>query len=201
MFEENFDYVDHYVQRNFKPSDFTDDPDAPNQLSDLIKKYISSMISEDELSEKSKLYLNNCKGFDTVFDKKRLLGNPIETKIINNKNTKPWSPEEDQKLAQAISIFGASCWTKISEFIGGTRTQAQCSQRWNRVINPQISRSGWTFEEEEKLLNLVEKFGDRKWSKIAHEMGNRCDVQCRFKYKLLMNKKKNQKYLCGIINA
>ncbi|KAK4350523.1 hypothetical protein RND71_029836 [Anisodus tanguticus] len=44
------------------------------------------------------------------------------------------------------------------------------------------SKSGkgqWTIEEDKILINLVEKFGDRKWSQIAKMLKGRIGKQCR----------------------
>ena len=48
-----------------------------------------------------------------------------------------------------------------------------------------------TPEEDAKLIELVEKYGDRSWTKIASEIGNRSDAQCRYHYKQL-NKDKEE---------
>ena len=93
-----------------------------------------------------------------------------------------WSQEEDARLRQGVQLFGAGSWSVIASYVGNGRTRAQCSQRWFRGINPAISRVKWTEEEMEKLLALVAKYGSNQWVKVAAEMENRCDVQCRYKY-------------------
>lgn len=93
-----------------------------------------------------------------------------------------WSQEEDARLRQGVQLFGAGSWSVIASYVGNGRTRAQCSQRWFRGINPAISRVKWTEEEMEKLMALVAKYGSNQWVKVAAEMENRCDVQCRYKY-------------------
>ncbi|MCD9642742.1 hypothetical protein HAX54_029684 [Datura stramonium] len=41
------------------------------------------------------------------------------------------------------------------------------------------AKSQWTIEEDRILINLVEKFGDRKWSQIAEMLKGRIGKQCR----------------------
>ena len=44
-------------------------------------------------------------------------------------------------------------------------------------------------EEIELLQQLVAEYGDRSWARIASKMEKRCDVQCRYMYKRIINKK------------
>ncbi|XP_060206480.1 transcription factor MYB98-like [Lycium barbarum] len=41
------------------------------------------------------------------------------------------------------------------------------------------AKGQWTNEEDRNLINLVEKFGDRKWSQIAQMLKGRIGKQCR----------------------
>ena len=106
------------------------------------------------------------------------------------KKARPWTPEEDQRLINAINANGTENWPLVTSLVGGDRTRSQCSQRWHRVLNPKISKSNWSREEEQKLLNAVQEYGNKAWTRIATEMGNRSDVQCRFRYKFLVKKAK-----------
>lgn len=99
-----------------------------------------------------------------------------------------WSLEEDKRLLEAVQQHGSSNWEAVATFVGNGRSKAQCSQRFHRVIDPKISKANWTQEEEEKLLKAVEQFGDKAWTRVAAQFGNRTDVQCRFKYKHLQKK-------------
>jgi hypothetical protein len=93
-----------------------------------------------------------------------------------------WTENEDQRLIAAIELYGLNKWRLVSQFVGNGRTQAQCSQRWNRGLNPEISKAPWTQTDERKLVALVEKYGKKNWRKIAKELKNRSDAQCRYRY-------------------
>ncbi|KAK8892710.1 hypothetical protein M9Y10_029950 [Tritrichomonas musculus] len=108
------------------------------------------------------------------------------------KKSRQWTPEEDQRLIEAINTKGSDNWSQIAKIVGNGRTQAQCSQRWHRVLDPKISKGNWSKEEEEKLISLVESVGTKAWTKIASKMGNRSDVQCRFRYNFLLKKADNK---------
>ena len=117
---------------------------------------------------------------------------------LMNRNTRNWSLPEDFRLLAAIHIFGLGKWKRISEFVGYGRTRSQCSQRWTRALNPRLMKTVLTIEEEEKLLNLVTKYGCHSWSTISKEMVGRSDVQCRYKYMQIKKKKRN--FNCNDVN-
>ena len=98
------------------------------------------------------------------------------------RKTRTWSSQEDQRLIQAVGKFGIDNWSHVANYVGNGRTRAQCAQRWNRGLDPRISRDQWTPEEENKLMELVECQQIKGWTHIANEMGNRSDVQCRYHY-------------------
>lgn len=112
------------------------------------------------------------------------LGGPGYRKTPNR-----WTKEEDQRLIAAVQIHGTENWPAVAACVGN-RTRSQCSQRWNRGLDPRISKQNWSQEEEIKLLETVKQFGNKAWTRIAQEMGNRSDVQCRFRYNFLEKKAK-----------
>lgn len=108
----------------------------------------------------------------------------LELSKIRRKS-RQWTNYEDQRLLCAIYKYGIENWTQISKFVGNGRTRSQCSQRWYRGLNPTICKTQWTKEEEKKLIDLVRTYGDKSWTNISSRMGNRSDVQCRYRYRQL----------------
>ena len=102
--------------------------------------------------------------------------------LQNRKKTHPWSAYEDQRLVAGIHRYGLDDWTQVSAFVGNGRTRAQCSQRWFRGLDPSISKTRWTTEQDDRLLTLVVQFGDKSWTSLAKNVADRCDVQCRYRY-------------------
>ena len=100
-----------------------------------------------------------------------------------------WSETEDLRLLAAMYRFGPGNWPQISKFVGNGRTRSDCHNRWNRSFNPKVSKEGWSKEEVKKLLELTASGGRLSWGDIARKIGTRCDLQCRFKYNLLMRVK------------
>jgi hypothetical protein len=76
-----------------------------------------------------------------------------------------------------------SCfWSAVAQFVGNGRTRSQCSQRWIRVLDPRIYKQQWTAGEEDLLITLVAKYGQRSWMQVSAEIKTRSDVQCRYHY-------------------
>lgn len=114
---------------------------------------------------------------------------PIVRSPLPGKKTRPWTQTDDNRLLAGILKYGIDNWTQISKFVGNGRTKPQCSQRYSRALNPKISKEMWTADEDKKLLELITKYGDKRWTIISESLGNRTDVQCRYRYKQLLKKK------------
>lgn len=89
-----------------------------------------------------------------------------------------WTPEEDDTLKQAVAAYRGKCWKKIAEFFPD-RSEVQCLHRWQKVLNPDLIKGPWTQEEDEKIVELVGKYGPAKWSLIAKSLPGRIGKQCR----------------------
>ncbi|XP_027083326.2 transcription factor MYB3R-3-like isoform X1 [Coffea arabica] len=89
-----------------------------------------------------------------------------------------WTDEEDNLLAEVVKRFNGRNWKRIAECITG-RTDVQCLHRWQKVLNPELVKGPWTKEEDERIIQLVEKFGSKRWSVIAKYLPGRIGKQCR----------------------
>eukprot|EP01031_Cornospumella_fuschlensis_P030420 gene30420-36755_t len=93
-------------------------------------------------------------------------------------NRGSWTPEEDEKLRQAVNDFGGRNWKKISEQIPD-RTDVQCLHRWQKVLRPGLIKGPWSAEEDQTVIDLVAKLGVKSWSLIARQLRGRLGKQCR----------------------
>lgn len=98
----------------------------------------------------------------------------------NARKSNPWSQVEDDRLLGAINKYGLTSWVSVARFVGGGRSRAQCSQRWNRSLNPFLKKTQWSPAEEAMLRELVARHGFKAWTRIADEIGTRSDIQCRY---------------------
>ncbi|KAJ7557574.1 hypothetical protein O6H91_05G132800 [Diphasiastrum complanatum] len=89
-----------------------------------------------------------------------------------------WTPEEDEILRRAVQRFKGKNWKKIAEYFSD-RTDVQCLHRWQKVLNPDLIKGPWTKEEDDKIVELVNKYGAKKWSVIAQNLPGRIGKQCR----------------------
>ncbi|GAB2284854.1 hypothetical protein Dimus_019307 [Dionaea muscipula] len=89
-----------------------------------------------------------------------------------------WTPEEDEILCKAVQHFKGKNWKKIAERFKD-RSDVQCLHRWQKVLNPELIKGPWSKEEDETIIQLVEKFGPKKWSTIAQHLPGRIGKQCR----------------------
>ncbi|XP_064816957.1 transcriptional activator Myb-like [Oncorhynchus masou masou] len=55
----------------------------------------------------------------------------------------------------------------------------QCQHRWQKVLNPELIKGPWTKEEDQRVIELVQKYGAKRWSVIAKHLKGRIGKQCR----------------------
>nr|XP_046227783.1 myb-related protein A isoform X2 [Scatophagus argus] len=89
-----------------------------------------------------------------------------------------WSRDEDEKLKKLVEEHGTDSWKLIANFFPG-RTDGQCQHRWQKVLNPELVKGPWTKEEDQKVIDLVHKYGPKRWSVIAKHLQGRIGKQCR----------------------
>ncbi|XP_010254092.1 PREDICTED: myb-related protein 3R-1-like isoform X2 [Nelumbo nucifera] len=89
-----------------------------------------------------------------------------------------WTPEEDELLRRAVQRYKGRNWKKIAECFKD-RTDVQCLHRWQKVLNPELVKGPWSKEEDDIIVELVNKFGAKKWSIIAQALPGRIGKQCR----------------------
>ncbi|OMO91035.1 hypothetical protein COLO4_18691 [Corchorus olitorius] len=94
-----------------------------------------------------------------------------------------WTAEEDEILRKAVQRFKGKNWKKIAGASAAEcfkdRTDVQCLHRWQKVLNPELVKGPWSKEEDELIIELVNKFGPKKWSTIAQHLPGRIGKQCR----------------------
>ncbi|KAI5634182.1 myb-like DNA-binding domain-containing protein [Phthorimaea operculella] len=94
-----------------------------------------------------------------------------------NINRGRWTKEEDKKLKVYVKMYDEN-WQLIAEQFTD-RSDVQCQQRWTKVVNPELVKGPWTKEEDEKVTELVAKYGPKKWTLIARHLKGRIGKQCR----------------------
>ncbi|NXP90557.1 SNPC4 protein, partial [Passerina amoena] len=100
----------------------------------------------------------------------------------------PWTPEEDAMLMAAVKKYKEKDWYKIRREVPG-RSDAQCRDRYLKALHWDVKKGRWSLEEEEQLIELVQKHGLGHWSKIASELPHRTGAQCQSKWTVMIGSK------------
>ncbi|KAI1280900.1 Transcriptional activator Myb [Halotydeus destructor] len=116
-----------------------------------------------------------------------------------------WTKEEDEKLKDLCQAYGEHNWSFIAAKFPD-RSDVQCQQRWDKVVNPHLVKGPWTKEEDELVKQLVERYGPKKWTLIAKHLKGRIGKQCRERWHNHLNPEINKSAWTdeeesGIINA
>ncbi|XP_041002904.1 transcription factor MYB3R-1-like isoform X2 [Juglans microcarpa x Juglans regia] len=92
--------------------------------------------------------------------------------------TGKWTAEEDEVLRRAVEHYKGKSWKKIAAYFKD-RTDVQCLHRWQKVLNPELVKGPWSKEEDQMIIELVNRYGAKKWSTIAEALPGRIGKQCR----------------------
>ncbi|XP_070815287.1 v-myb avian myeloblastosis viral oncogene homolog-like 2b isoform X1 [Chaetodon trifascialis] len=89
-----------------------------------------------------------------------------------------WTQEEDDKLKALVQKLGTNDWKYIASYIP-SHTEHQCQHRWYKVLDPELIKGPWTKEEDEKVIELVNLYGNKQWAMVAKHLKGRLGKQCR----------------------
>ncbi|XP_018412437.1 PREDICTED: transcriptional activator Myb isoform X2 [Nanorana parkeri] len=130
----------------------------------MARRLRNSLYSSEEEDEDIEMYEHD---YDGMLSKgKRHMG---KTR---------WTREEDEKLKKLVEQNGTEDWKVIASFLPN-RTDVQCQHRWQKVLNPELIKGPWTKEEDQRVIELVQKYGPKRWSVIAKHLKGRIGKQCR----------------------
>ncbi|XP_071850981.1 myb-related protein B-like isoform X1 [Apostichopus japonicus] len=89
-----------------------------------------------------------------------------------------WTKQEDNTLRDQVEQYGRSNWKLVASFLPN-RSEVQCFQRWQKVLDPELVKGPWTKEEDDLVVSLVDEHGPKRWSVISKELVGRTGKQCR----------------------
>ena len=90
---------------------------------------------------------------------------------------------QDEILKAAVMKYGLNQWARISSLLV-RKSAKQCKARWYEWLDPNIRKTEWTRDEDEKLLHLA-KLMPTQWRTIAPIVG-RTPAQCLERYEKLL---------------
>ena len=73
----------------------------------------------------------------------------------------PWTPEEDEVLANYIKREGEGRWRTLPKRAGLLRCGKSCRLRWMNYLRPSVKRGRIAPDEEDLILRLHRLLGNR----------------------------------------
>uniref|UniRef100_A0A3B4AZZ7 Transcriptional activator Myb n=1 Tax=Periophthalmus magnuspinnatus TaxID=409849 RepID=A0A3B4AZZ7_9GOBI len=131
----------------------------------MTRRPRNSVYSSEEDEEENEMYEHDYDGSMAKTGKRHL-------------GKTRWTREEDEKLKKLVDLHGSDDWKLIASLLTN-RTDVQCQHRWQKVLNPELIKGPWTKEEDQRVIELVQKYGAKRWSVIAKHLKGRIGKQCR----------------------
>ncbi|GKV35603.1 hypothetical protein SLEP1_g43849 [Rubroshorea leprosula] len=100
----------------------------------------------------------------------------------------PWTPEEDELLANYINRAGEGRWRTLPKRAGLLRCGKSCRLRWMNYLRPSVKRGRIAPDEEDLILRLHRLLGNR-WSLIAGRIPGRTDNEIKNYWNTHLSKK------------
>ncbi|XP_042500001.1 myb-related protein 315-like [Macadamia integrifolia] len=100
----------------------------------------------------------------------------------------PWTIDEDNKLMNFILNNGIHCWRLVPTLAGLMRCGKSCRLRWINYLRPDLKRGAFSEVEEDQLIQLHARLGNR-WSRIAAHFPGRTDNEIKNHWNTRIKKK------------
>ncbi|GER38512.1 myb-related protein [Striga asiatica] len=145
----------------------------PYEEKGIHSNFSAAMQSFQECDEYSNNHLNP-KDFLTKIEPLRMVFPHDDSSCVtadnNNNNVTCFCKENDEKYSKNLKNMKSS----------NKNHQSVSTKRLGFIKNKsKPSKGQWTVEEDRILIHLVEKYGVRKWSRIAQMLKGRIGKQCR----------------------
>eukprot|EP00968_Pinguiococcus_pyrenoidosus_P028194 scaffold7676_cov258-Pinguiococcus_pyrenoidosus.AAC.1 len=105
------------------------------------------------------------------------------TKVLNPGLVKgSWTEDEDNLIRREVQEKGINevRWSAVAEKLVG-RIGKQCRERWYNHLDPSITRSAWTEEEDRIIFESQSRIGN-KWTDIAKLLPGRSENAVKNRY-------------------
>jgi hypothetical protein len=115
---------------------------------------------------------------------------------IDDRLTGKWEEDEDNKLKDAVQTHGGQNWVAIAAQVPG-RTRTQYRDRWryalvHKTVPTTELTDKWAEDEDIKLKDAVQTYGDKDWVAISAQIPGRTKVQCYNRWNNILDCSINQ---------
>ncbi|KAL1196970.1 Transcription factor MYB33 [Cardamine amara subsp. amara] len=90
----------------------------------------------------------------------------------------PWSSAEDDILIDYVSKHGEGNWNAVQKHTGLFRCGKSCRLRWANHLRPNLKKGAFSQEEEQLIVELHAKLGNR-WARMAAHLPGRTDNEIK----------------------
>ncbi|MQM00226.1 hypothetical protein Taro_032964 [Colocasia esculenta] len=90
----------------------------------------------------------------------------------------PWTSSEDAILIDYVKKHGEGNWNAVQKRTGLSRCGKSCRLRWTNHLRPDLKKGALTSDEEDLIIKLHSKMGNR-WAKMAAHLPGRTDNEIK----------------------
>ncbi|EOA20404.1 hypothetical protein CARUB_v10000715mg [Capsella rubella] len=90
----------------------------------------------------------------------------------------PWSSAEDDILIDYVNKHGEGNWNAVQKHTGLFRCGKSCRLRWANHLRPNLKKGAFSQEEEQLIVELHAKMGNR-WARMAAHLPGRTDNEIK----------------------
>ncbi|CAK7336404.1 unnamed protein product [Dovyalis caffra] len=90
----------------------------------------------------------------------------------------PWTSAEDAILIEYVKKHGEGNWNAVQKHSGLFRCGKSCRLRWANHLRPNLKKGSFTQEEEQLIIELHAKMGN-KWARMAAHLPGRTDNEIK----------------------
>ncbi|KDP40595.1 hypothetical protein JCGZ_24594 [Jatropha curcas] len=90
----------------------------------------------------------------------------------------PWTSAEDAILIEYVKKHGEGNWNAVQKHSGLSRCGKSCRLRWANHLRPNLKKGAFTQEEEQLIIELHAKMGN-KWARMAAHLPGRTDNEIK----------------------
>ncbi|KAL2511699.1 myb domain protein [Abeliophyllum distichum] len=111
-----------------------------------------------------------------LFDEGGSYGGSSNGAIVLKKG--PWTSAEDAILVDYVKKHGEGNWNAVQKHSGLSRCGKSCRLRWANHLRPNLKKGAFTPEEEQLIIELHAKMGN-KWARMAAHLPGRTDNEIK----------------------